>query len=1470
MKKSVLSVWTLFLIWAAALMIPLRSSYALFGIPGPFTPTVDAPTDAGFSIKSVGATLSSASSSAVSFMKEQVQAAKAAKKAYEDQFTGMLPKKERKERKNVPGSKTIKETKVCNIYKPASVKKAFYKLFLAYPSDRTEVKTAYRRKSQAFYEDTVIEMYASVRELEKELEALKVKIAGLTDTLLGGGGDGAETGDDNNGAWKNAYIAYDTLNELLQITEELTAMKAQLDAAIALRDFVQPADYVGKKTSWLADEKIKVASAPFRVKKSGAEVLAFAQVSTSMIQMSGSSEKFDPSGQIVDKASYRLRQEELAAGRSEAIGLITGKTSPAASQKTEAGEEGDYENYEYDPETQGAVKFETSVAPDTESPFAGNRAKLEELNKLDDLYTDAKQALEIHNLMQSLKNYQDMFKKYDDIVKLHNRSLEMLKASDQCVIRYLGRYYDDPEKVWAGGPIGDNVSEYALRSGISGWAVAAFEAAKEEQTNAMDTDSVQEIEVDADIDTGDLSNLEENKKRIEEQDLSNTMDPQKKAESEKTNREAALLAWKIGAEAAKSLAEDQYSSSPKWGRPKEKFPIWRDQKNFYNQYIDGKYENMKNYLNMLDFGNIALNIAQELNKDTESSEIRQYNTNELNKLAALLERMGKEEKTDENAAEASNLSSARSREISEAQRRRDEALKPLQEKKEALEKDLSAAAEALKSYNERINQLKNEALEAEASAEVMTDQLEYLDDVEGGEIENTETYIVKDTETVEKAIAPVSETEDGNAAEPQPQIKSLRRKFKSSYLLERGAGGSEILAFAAMTGIADDALDLQTKTYTRTVEHEMEIVNEEDSVQQTYTKEVINSSREKTAAAEAEVKSLQEKAAVMKGKISDLQAQITLVQQQIDRINGDYAEEVRKIENKHNSGLSRLIEKIRKNRENSSEDSSVVSSTLLGLYKSEIESSKIGDLIGTSHVKSILGKSDAMIADTKNYAAQAIEKAKEDIYKLGDDLYLPKSNSLVVQRHKELIEELKNIPLQQLADSSSAIKAASGKTAVTGALTTLFQQVLLEKACADKRCETPDDEYFVGLPEKDRDFSAPKAAPAIYLPPLREVFHFDDADYKNVYKTADGFITKDGLLNYGGEIPAVWKLILRDKAFVEKDVDMEKLTEGEGKELFLMRGGRLPCRSEGKVLDVDPYTGQYMVLGKLNYGGIGALQTPTSVEYDLLSDRRLPNCQEIGLIRHAGILSRFEHSVEDYQADTKGPASIQKTEKDPDGGELGTLVKFSENGLKFTDKQEEVFARIEKIEEESSAENSSYKKNLKDELYQRAPYDTNQFGDFLNFVELEMTYRQTMEELSAGIEEAKATLNEALQKVGFSPSEQFNLSTAADFELARSNLDRAKNRLVNDAFSRIAEVDVTDNEVVEERLNNIKSIFTALRKDKDELIALSEVSPSDSELDEQIKTEEVNQSVVGEYGKKADEEFQKQLNSFKRPYCAAY
>lgn len=199
-----------------------------------------------------------------------------------------------------------------------------------------------------------------------------------------------------------------------------------------------------------------------------------------------------------------------------------------------------------------------------------------------------------------------------------------------------------------------------------------------------------------------------------------------------------------------------------------------------------------------------------------------------------------------------------------------------------------------------------------------------------------------------------------------------------------------------------------------------------------------------------------------------------------------------------------------------------------------------------------------------------------------------------------------------------------------------------------------------------------------------------------------------------------------------------------------------------------------------------------------------------------------------------------------------------------------MFERLKEIAEEQDNPNSEYQTNLKDEIFNNAPYNINQIGDFLDYVEVETTYRQTLEELKASLDEVNDMLKEQLVEAGFTPTADFDISKDEDYELARSSLDRLKNKLVEEGFSGISGVNVSDNEVVEERLNKIKRIFTALRKDKDELLPLNENSPSDSELDEQIKTEEVNKSVVGEYDKKVEEEFQKQLNNFKPPFCAAY
>ena len=285
MKKTV-SSHIFFLIVAAALFsFAAPKSHALF-FPGPGDPTLDAPTDVGFTLKNVGAYASTAASTANNVMQEQVKYTKALKKKYTDKYSGVsIGGGKDKKKKAVPATKTIKKSKVADIYKPTSVKKAFYKLFLAYPDTNEDVNAAYRAKATDFYNDTVIEIYTSVRELEKEMAELTASVNNLTNDLVAGdGGNGAEGGDDNNGTWKNAYIAYDTMNKLLMVTEELVAMRAQYEAALALKDYIAPVAKKSKKTSSvLTNEKQMLAANAVR---SNTSTMVFAQMTAAKFRQS--------------------------------------------------------------------------------------------------------------------------------------------------------------------------------------------------------------------------------------------------------------------------------------------------------------------------------------------------------------------------------------------------------------------------------------------------------------------------------------------------------------------------------------------------------------------------------------------------------------------------------------------------------------------------------------------------------------------------------------------------------------------------------------------------------------------------------------------------------------------------------------------------------------------------------------------------------------------------------------------------------------------------------------------------------------------------------------------------------------------------------------------------------------------------------------------------------------------------------
>ena len=242
------------------------TAHAFLLPPGPVTPTVDAPTDVTFSLENVGATAQMYAAQAQTYANNMTKAAKSAKKKYMDKFTGFMGGLfKKKEKQAIPGSKTIQESKIADIYDAESVKKALYTLFLAYPvdcekdADSFAACVAYKEKAEEFYQDTVIEIYTSVRLLEQEMPNLAVQVESLSATFSGGGGDGAESGDDENGARKNAFNAYETMDSILKITQEVTAMKAQYEAALMLREQVKPAPYVSKKERKAKEKAAKEA-----------------------------------------------------------------------------------------------------------------------------------------------------------------------------------------------------------------------------------------------------------------------------------------------------------------------------------------------------------------------------------------------------------------------------------------------------------------------------------------------------------------------------------------------------------------------------------------------------------------------------------------------------------------------------------------------------------------------------------------------------------------------------------------------------------------------------------------------------------------------------------------------------------------------------------------------------------------------------------------------------------------------------------------------------------------------------------------------------------------------------------------------------------------------------------------------------------------------------------------------------------
>ena len=239
-------------------------------------------------------------------------------------------------------------------------------------------------------------------------------------------------------------------------------------------------------------------------------------------------------------------------------------------------------------------------------------------------------------MIGEMKKYKESAEEYVRAQEEYRKYQEKLKLSESYGIKYVSNYFSTPKETWAA---------------ISSWAKDAYEVAKSAQAASSVSDDLGELSFDDKTqeelnDDPDGSKAEEKFKDVK---IEKSKSDQEKSEEE--SRKMSLLAWQIGAEASKLLAED----ASKWGTPTDKSLIWNDAKNFYDQYLTRKYDNIKKYLKSLNYNDVLAVVVERLQGrmqnptdskyqeilaqegENAAQELTQYSENSKNALAGFEE-----------------------------------------------------------------------------------------------------------------------------------------------------------------------------------------------------------------------------------------------------------------------------------------------------------------------------------------------------------------------------------------------------------------------------------------------------------------------------------------------------------------------------------------------------------------------------------------------------------------------------------------------------------------------------------------------------------------------------------------------------------------------------------------------------------------------------------------------------------------
>lgn len=1401
-------------------------------------------------------------------------------------------------------ARTIENSQIADLKDEASVKNAFIKLFMQYPSDKARTKDAYKNIGKQLKMDTTLEMYLTAVELEKKLygttksgkenndnknmedlgllkqvdliESCLVQgencdVVGLKSCQEQAGDGGDKTKEDQACFWNSALQAEKLYDEIMRYNLFLTVMNAQYQAVMGIDSLAKIKDYEKDKSKdKKEDNKDKSSFLP--------------------------EQYWQPS---INTATSRIVAEAAFADLTP------------EEEKNAIAELSGYEENLLSTENVVNGMFEDADQPDGFTTTIGERGDdIESLKIIEEVREDLNNAQRIHNLKQTLPEYKKVYQDFADVQEKMEQAKANLQTSGECVMNMIRPYYDNPNEVWLGGNcsyyregqlichyepektdpdsgemLGDfdilcpgDVQTYCyvqeLRSsnitgGVAKYLLTLYSAAKDEDA-AGDTEAF--INTDettfeggyvssANVTTGgkgsEVSHEEDslfltprnsdekmdddNVKKMTTQTSDNgsgegisTLKDQEKGEEEKEQaRKDGLIRWVLGSETAKELALDLDTGEHNWGSRIQKFPLWNDQKEFYNQYIDGKYANIEEYINSMSQTDILMELADTLNLIYPYKVI--------------------------------------------------EGIPPI-----SAETQRKEATNILKDLRDGLKDLKNKLF----GSEIGENQNVTFDDIENKKIEE------------------VIEAENNRFNAIRSDYESKRRtqlsRLKSLYAVMNEANTkiSELNGTYNQNDEIEKRGDATTPEAGEGLAYGKSLYGNRKLSKESPQNEGFTATQENNAKDSAETK---EKQLSTENKAKQ------------------YEEIVKQAEKKAKE-IKEELEVMRRNYVKALSDAEAEEKNKFAEFTNDLRAARQIDIwISAMDEVLPLDLSNKLLQCVKNHALAKVAEAKTEINKMKDDLslYYVSGAEKVQEIHKKMIDGMSNIPLTELVECAALGEIQDfdkNSEEDIKSVINVFQDI-----CKNDFCIKPDENFFVGAIGLMRDFSAPKPPLEFSSAPLHEVFHFDMIDFNNVDKyyqdkediysnkkmftsvesfydylnaSSSGF--EYGDTTYDSTVPIIWKYILKRHAFVQKEMDLmpflsteEQVAETAGQCVqdpnihSVRRSGIFPCLVDDKYI-VDNHcvsTSHFSNGGLMKFGcdeepfciyekTVGADKTydylpecrtivldgkkisdkETGKNYEIRQYRQLPvdinNGSELGMI-----LSYVADESTELAALLGGNLHLPTIDK----SKLPHRLTFNQALL-------DAFARINKTEDFEDDEQTT-------EFYDanRMLYDRNQFGDYLEQVEYESVVADTMEKVKKQIDEISGKLSEVFMAADYTMSDDFNLLNEKDYNQAAEIMDEQKGMYMDLAIQKLKNMPQGSGASQNIRDKSLKLLhkIAVLQADSEEIVSVNGTEDLD-ELKEKILNQKADKSVSEKYKEKEQAEMERQRKYDRKPYCASY